>query len=426
MRTFRIAIVGSGPAGFFSALALQNRENDQFNFRIDMFERLPTPFGLVRSGVAPDHPKIKSVSKTFDEIATHPRFSFLGNIEIGRDIALADLKKSYDAVVLATGASQGKSLKIPGEELLNYWSAAEFVSWYNGHPDFATLNVDFSGERAVVIGAGNVALDVARLLTIKVDDLRTTDISNLALKKFRESKLSEICIFARRGPENVSFTAPELRELEKLQGINLAIDDEDKTLDLTSVDTPLDKQTKSKLDFFRSIKHKPRKLGARTLKFFFGYAPKRVEGSARVESVLFTSDREELAIPAQLVVSAIGYEVSQSFGLDRTSQGLVNDKGHISENLFVVGWARRGSTGVIGTNKSDAAEVVDNLVAYLASSLPKKNFEQSMLEKQSTLIDFQGWKRIDQEELTRGIEEGRNRSKVLSRQEMLEIALGKS
>jgi ferredoxin--NADP+ reductase len=426
MRTFRIAIVGSGPAGFFSALALQNRENDQFNFRIDMFERLPTPFGLVRSGVAPDHPKIKSVSKTFDEIATHPRFSFLGNIEIGRDIALADLKKSYDAVVLATGASQGKSLKIPGEELLNYWSAAEFVSWYNGHPDFATLNVDFSGERAVVIGAGNVALDVARLLTIKVDDLRTTDISNLALKKFRESKLSEICIFARRGPENVSFTAPELRELEKLQGINLAIDDEDKTLDLTSVDTPLDKQTKSKLDFFRSIKHKPRKLGARTLKFFFGYAPKRVEGSARVESVLFTSDREELAIPAQLVVSAIGYEVSQSFGLDRTSQGLVNDKGHISENLFVVGWARRGSTGVIGTNKSDAAEVVDNLVAYLASSLPKKNFEQSMLEKQSTLIDFQGWKRIDQEELTRGIEEGRNRSKVLSRQEMLEIALRKS
>jgi ferredoxin--NADP+ reductase len=426
MRTFRIAIVGSGPAGFFSALALQNRENDQFNFRIDMFERLPTPFGLVRSGVAPDHPKIKSVSKTFDEIATHPRFSFLGNIEIGRDIALADLKKSYDAVVLATGASQGKSLKIPGEELLNYWSAAEFVSWYNGHPDFATLNVDFSGERAVVIGAGNVALDVARLLTIKVDDLRTTDISNLALKKFRESKLSEICIFARRGPENVSFTAPELRELEKLQGINLAIDDEDKTLDLTSVDTPLDKQTKSKLDFFRSIKHKPRKLGARTLKFFFGYAPKRVEGSARVESVLFTSDREELAIPAQLVVSAIGYEVSQSFGLDRTSQGLVNDKGHISENLFVVGWARRGSTGVIGTNKSDAAEVVDNLVAYLAGSLPKKNFEQSMLEKQSTLIDFQGWKRIDQEELTRGIEEGRNRSKVLSRQEMLEIALRKS
>lgn len=426
MNTFRIAIVGSGPAGFFSALALQNRENDLLHFQIDMYERLPTPFGLVRSGVAPDHPKIKSVSKTFDDIATHPRFSFLGNIEIGRDIALADLKKNYDAVVLATGASQGKSLKIPGERLVNYWSAAEFVSWYNGHPDFATLDVDFSGERAVVIGAGNVALDVARLLTIEADDLRTTDISNLALKKFRESKLSEICVFARRGPENVSFTTSELRELEKLEGINLAVYQEKETLDERTLESSVDKQTKLKLDFFRSLAGRPRKPGARTLKFFFGYAPRRIEGSARVESVVFTSDKEELAITAQLVVSAIGYEVSRSFGLDKTSQGLVNDKGHISDNLFVVGWARRGSTGVIGTNKSDAAEVVDNLVSHLTSSMPKKNFETIMVEQQSTLIDFQGWKRIDQEELARGIEEGRNRSKVLSTQEMLEIALSKS
>ena len=426
MKTFRIAIVGSGPAGFFSALALQNRENEQLDFRIDMFERLPTPFGLVRSGVAPDHPKIKSVSKTFDDIAAHPRFNFLGNIEIGRDIALADLKKNYDAVVLATGASQGKSLKIPGEELLNYWSAAEFVSWYNGHPDFATLDVDFSGERAVVIGAGNVALDVARLLTIEADDLRTTDISNLALKKFRESKLREICVIARRGPENVSFTSSELRELEKLEGIDLAVNQEKETMDEKTLESAVDKQTKFKLEFFRSLAARPRKPGAKTLKFFFGYAPKRIEGSARVESVVFTSDKEELAITAQLVVSAIGYEVSQSFGLDKTSQGLVNDNGHISENLFVVGWARRGSSGVIGTNKSDAAEVVDNLVAYLSSSLPKKNFEQSMLEEQSNLINFEGWKRIDQEELARGIEEGRNRSKVLSKQEMLEIALSKS
>ncbi|MEI6251054.1 MAG: FAD-dependent oxidoreductase, partial [Actinomycetes bacterium] len=211
LSAFRIAIVGAGPAGYFAAQALLNQEDK--SVLVDMLEKLPTPWGLVRSGVAPDHPKIRTVSKVFEKISDDPRFSLMANVEVGKDVSVAQLQEAYDAVVFASGADVGRLLGIPGEELPGVMSAAEFVPWYNAHPDFADFKVDLSGKRAIVIGAGNVAMDVGRLLAVEPDELASTDISDIALDALRVSKITDVMIVARRGPEHAAFTSPELRDL---------------------------------------------------------------------------------------------------------------------------------------------------------------------------------------------------------------------
>ena len=216
MKTFKIAIVGAGPAGYFTALALQNSCNDERNFKIDLIERLPTPWGLVRSGVAPDHPKIKTVSKVFEKVASDPNFRLFGNVELGRDIKLDDLQEKYDAVVLCTGSSIGKKLGIPGENLTNYFSAADFVPWYNGHPDYENLEINLNGKVAIVIGAGNVAMDCARMLALEPTELDPTDTADRAMEFFHRSSIRKVYIAGRRGPEHAAFTAPELRELSQI------------------------------------------------------------------------------------------------------------------------------------------------------------------------------------------------------------------
>ena len=218
MKTYSIAIIGAGPSGYFAAQALQNLETDDLKFSIDLIERLPTPWGLVRSGVAPDHPKIKSVSKVFEKVATAGNVSLFGNVEVGSDISLSELKAKYDAVILATGSSIGKKLGIPGEDLANSISAAEFVPWYNAHPDYANINPDLSSDTAIVIGAGNVAMDCARMLAVDPSELDLTDTANHALDALKRSKIRKVYICARRGAEFAAFTSPELRELPDLHG----------------------------------------------------------------------------------------------------------------------------------------------------------------------------------------------------------------
>ena len=227
MRNYKIVIVGAGPAGYFTAQAFQNAQTEDLTFAIDMIERLPTPWGLVRSGVAPDHPKIKTVSKVFEKIAKTNGFRLFANVELGKDVSLKDLRESYDAVVLATGSPKGRKLGIPGEELANCISAAEFVPWYNGHPDYANVEVDLDTDTAVVIGAGNVAMDVARLLAIDPSELDPTDIAEHALVKFKQSKIRKVIICGRRGAEHAAFTAPELRDLPKLENTDVFIEKEE-------------------------------------------------------------------------------------------------------------------------------------------------------------------------------------------------------
>ena len=227
MPTFKVAIVGAGPAGYFTAQALQNAQTDDLAFQIDMIERLPTPWGLVRSGVAPDHPKIKTVAKVFEKVATAGNFRLFGGVELGTDISIEQLKEMYDAVVIATGSSIGKKLGIPGEDLPGSISAAQFVPWYNAHPDFADFKVDLNGSTAVVIGAGNVAMDVARMLALEPSELDPTDTADHAIDALKASAIREVVISARRGPEHAAFTSPELRELPKLEHTNVLMDKSD-------------------------------------------------------------------------------------------------------------------------------------------------------------------------------------------------------
>ena len=224
MKQYKIAIVGAGPAGYFTAQALQKAQDDEITFAIDMIERLPTPWGLVRSGVAPDHPKIKTVSKVFEKIAKESGFRLFANVELGKDISLKDLREAYDAVVLATGSTIGRKLGIPGEELSNCISAADFVPWYNAHPDFTNVSVDLNTDTAVVIGAGNVAMDIARMLALDPSELEPTDTASYALEVFKASKVRNVYICGRRGPEHAAFTAPELRDLPKLENTDVYID----------------------------------------------------------------------------------------------------------------------------------------------------------------------------------------------------------
>ena len=422
MKTYNVAIVGAGPSGYFSALALQNEETESIKFKIDLFERLPTPYGLVRSGVAPDHPKIKSVAKVFEKISDHERFRLLANVEIGRDISLEELQSHYDAVVLAVGTSKGRSLGIPGEDLKNSWSSAEFVPWYNGHPDFQNLPVDLSGKRAVVIGAGNVALDIARLLTIDAEELKSTDISTKALDSLVKSNLREIWVVSRRGPENAAFTAPELRELEKLQGFNISVNIEDMSQFKSLMENVEDKHQKANLDFFRSIAGRPITENRRTLRFVFNRKPTRIEGSGKVETVVLSGLESQENVPTDLLVSAIGYEVGNAFGLGCENSHIKNNDGEILDNLFVVGWAKRGPSGVIGTNKSDAAETMRKVIQNLEKQDPKMERRDMLALQGLSVVNLQGWRKIDTTERLNGENEGRIRSKVYAIDEMLTIA----
>ena len=434
MRKYKIAIVGAGPAGYFTAQALQNAQNGELSFAIDMIERLPTPWGLVRSGVAPDHPKIKTVSKVFEKIARESNFRLFANVELGKDISLKDLREQYDAVVLSTGASRGRKLGIPGEELANSLSGAEFVPWYNAHPDYVDIEVDLSCDTAVVIGAGNVAMDVARILAIDPTELDPTDVAEHALTKLKQSNICTVIICGRRGPEHAAFTAPELRDLPKLENTDVYIDEEgikDAT-ERANIDGEIEKDLRNNLEAMKLIAEHSKKGVDRKLEIKFLATPVEIKGNNKVEEVVFTINKvedgkviptkETFTIQTGLVITAIGYDAVEYPGIKIENGQISNIAGHIEHNVYTTGWAKRGPTGVIGTNKSDSSDVVDLIIGNLKEPKISEGIT-ALLKSGHEVIDQLAWEKINASEVISGEIAGKPRVKEVKREKLINIGL---
>jgi ferredoxin--NADP+ reductase len=420
MPQYKVAIVGAGPAGYFAAQALQNLQSDDLSFAIDMIERLPTPWGLVRSGVAPDHPKIKTVSKVFEKVATADGFSLYGNVELGTDISIDVLKAKYDAVVIATGSANGKKLGIPGEDLPGSISAAEFVPWYNGHPDFADFNLELDCDTTVVIGAGNVAMDVARMLALEPTELDETDTATHALEVLHNSSIRKVVISARRGPEHAAFTSPELRDLPKLEHTNVLMHPADIAAALDRAGAAPEKEVRNNLEAMRLISELDQGKHARTMEFQFLCTPKEFRGDGKVEEVVFTTSAgEEKIVKCGLVITAIGYEAEPLAGIPYEKGKVLNTDGRVGENVYVVGWAKRGPSGVIGTNKSDAADVMNLLLTDMKE--PKPAADLSSLITTNKVISQSHWESINAAEIAAGEPHGKPRIKAVSREELLRL-----
>ena len=421
MPLFKVAIVGAGPAGYFAAQALHNQQNEDRTFAIDMIERLPTPWGLVRSGVAPDHPKIKTVSKVFEKIAADPNFRLFANVEIGSEISVAQLKEKYDAVVIATGSHLGKNLGIPGEDLPGSLSAADFVPWYNSHPDYVDVKVPLDCDTAVVIGAGNVAMDVARMLALEPSELDPTDTADHAIDAFKASAVRDVYISARRGPEHAAFTSPELRELPKLEHTNVVINKADIDAAIVRAGAEPEKEVKSNLDAMLLIAESQKSEHERTMRFLFQHTPKQILGTDRVEGVVYSTPSGDVTIKCGLVITAIGYQAAGIDGVPYENGKVVNTDGRVNENLYVVGWAKRGPSGVIGTNKSDAAAVVELMISDLKT--PKAAGDISQLLTHQVVVDQIAWQKINEAEVAAGEPKGKPRVKSVKRDELLKLGL---
>jgi ferredoxin--NADP+ reductase len=433
--TFKIAIVGAGPAGYFTAQAFQKAQTEELSFSIDMIERLPTPWGLVRSGVAPDHPKIKTVSKVFEKIAKEPNFRLFANVELGKDVSLKDLRDQYDAVILATGASKGRKLGIPGEDLTNSISAADFVPWYNSHPDYVNTEVDLSSDTAVVIGAGNVAMDVARILAIDPIELDPTDIADHALIKLKQSNIRTVIICGRRGPEHAAFTAPELRDLPKLENTDVYIDSKQiqEAESRIAALSEIEKDLKNNLEAMRLIADHSKKGVERKLEIKFLAAPFEFKGSNKIEEVVFAQNKVEnskvvlsgdkFSIKCGLVISAIGYDSVEYPGITIENGRINNIAGHVEHNLYTTGWAKRGPTGVIGTNKSDSTDVVELIIENLKEPKISEGIT-SLFKSGHEVIDQLAWEKINASEVISGEIAGKPRIKEVDWKRL--ISLGRS
>ncbi|MCV7204201.1 NADP oxidoreductase [Mycolicibacterium peregrinum] len=454
MRPYHVAIVGSGPSGFFAAASLlkfADLPDSDRDVRVDMLEMLPTPWGLVRSGVAPDHPKIKSISAQFDKTAADPRFRFFGNIKVGEHVTPAELAQRYDAVVYAIGAQSDRALHIPGEELPGSVAAVDFVGWYNAHPHFDGMAPNLAGGRAVVVGNGNVALDVARILVSDPQALANTDIADHALASLDTRGVEEVVVIGRRGPLQATFTTLELRELGDMEGlgdVDVILDPAD-FADITDEDLEAaGKTVKQNIRVLRKYAGEPPQESKRRIVFRFCTSPIELHGEDRVESIVLgrnelvrdpngrvvakdTGEREEL--PVQLVVRAVGYRGVPTPGLpfDERSGTIPHTDGRIdgSRNEYVVGWIKRGPSGVIGSNKKDSQETVDTLLDDLATAgVDERGSEYDvelaewLLEHQPKLVTGEHWRLIDAHERASGESVGRPRVKLASVAELLRIA----
>jgi ferredoxin/flavodoxin---NADP+ reductase len=435
MGAVRVAVVGSGPAGFYAAGALLAADTP---LEVDMIERLPTPWGLVRLGVAPDHPKIKSVSRAFERIAAQPGFRFLGNVEVGRDVEHRELVDLYDAVVYAVGAQSDRRMGIPGEDLPGSWAATEFVAWYNGHPDYQHLEFDLSGERAVVIGNGNVAVDVARMLALTAEELAPTDTTDAAIDAFTSAGITEIVMVGRRGPAQAAFTTPELQELGELAGADVIVD----PADLEGAE-PGDTNSERNLAVLREYAAREPQGRPKRLVLRFLASPVAITGEERVEGIelvrnrletdargtlraVATGERESLA--CGIVFRSVGYRGVALPGVpfDEETGTIPNDRGRVGPGVYVAGWIKRGPSGVIGTNKKDAAETAELLLEDLRDA-PRKGrsaaeVEALLLERGVRLVVYEGWASIDEVERAAGEKLGRPRVKLCTWDELLDAA----
>ncbi len=454
----RVAIIGAGPAGFYAAERLF-KETDLV-IEVDLFDRLPTPFGLVRNGVAPDHQKIKSVTAAFDRIAANPRFRFFGNVELGRDISVDDLKNYYHQIIYSTGAQTDRPLDIPGDDLIGSHPATEFVAWYNGHPDYRDCVFDLSQESVAVIGVGNVAIDVARILCRTPDELMKTDIADYALEQLRESRVREVHILGRRGPAQAAFSAPEVKELGELADCDTTVPPEEAELDPLSQASlaGADRAELRKVEIIQELSHHKPTGKAKQLILRFLVSPVELIGDENghvkqmrlVHNVLYATDAGSLrskptdqfeTLDVGLVFRSIGYRgvplpgvpFNDSWGVIPNAGGRVLDPATHEPLLgqYTTGWIKRGPTGVIGTNKPDAAETVDNMIAdaragrVLSPTQPAAAAVEALVrDRQPEVVTFADWQRLNTLELSRGKEQGRPRVKFTSVADML-AALGK-
>ncbi len=456
VRPLRVAVVGSGPAGFYAAGHLL--ASDDPAVAVDMIERLPTPWGLVRLGVAPDHPELKAASRAFERIAAHDGFRFLGNVEVGRDVAHDELRRLYDAVVYTVGAQTDKRLGIPGEDLPGSWAATEFVAWYNGHPDYQGLRFDLGTERAVVIGNGNVAIDVARMLARTRDELAPTDATDEAIETIAGSRLEEIVMLGRRGPAQAAFTPPELKELGELGGADVVVDPAELELDPASrAALEADRaRARRNVDILREFaarrpEGKPKRLVLR-----FRVSPVAILGDGRVQAIevvrnelvpaedgtvraVPTGERE--VIPCGIVFRSVGYRgvALPDVPFDERRGTIPNEGGRVLDErgdrvrgVYCAGWIKRGPTGVIGTNKKDATETVDRLLEDAREgrlAWPEADAEgvdELLAERGVDVVTYAGWEAIDAAERRRGEPFGRPRVKLCRWEELLEAARDRS
>ena len=451
-RPLRVAIVGAGPSGFYAAGALLAQHD--YQIEVDLFDRLPAPHGLVRYGVAPDHQKIKTVTKVFDRTAAAARFRFFGNVDFGRDLTHLDLRRCYDAVIYAVGAQADRRLGIPGEELAGSLSATAFVAWYNGHPDYQDLDVDLSVKSAVVVGVGNVALDVARILARSPAELAVTDIALDAEAMLAASQITDIYVLARRGPAQVRFTPTEIREFGELADADVFVDPAELVLDSDSAaEAAADPETQRNLAVLRDLAATPPAGKRRHVHFRFLVSPVEILGdegkvtAVRIEKNVLRpaadgylnaeGTGEFETIPAGLVLRAVGYRGIQlpDVPFDERRGVIPNQSGRvwnpatgsIAPGEYVTGWAKRGPTGVIGTNRADAIETVEQLLADIPTLKPAPDPDPAAVERLLTergvqYVSIEGWRLIDELEVSRGQEQGRPRVKFTQVDEMLAVA----
>lgn len=450
----RVAIIGAGPSGFYVAEHLLNQEG--LVVEIDMLERLPTPYGLVRGGVAPDHQKIKAVSATYDKIAAHPRFRYYGHVEYGTHLSLDDLRGLYHHIVFTTGAPTDNRMDIPGEDLIGSHPATTFVAWYNGHPDYRDLQFDFSGERVAIVGVGNVAVDVARILCRTPEELAKTDIADYALAALRDSRIREVTMLGRRGPAQAAFTNPELRELGQLPGADLIVRPEEVALDDLSqaaLDSGSDRAAGRKVAMLQEFAaRQPEGKGRRlTIRFLvsptalMGDEAGRLTAMRLVQNELYATDSGTLRpraterveeLPVDMVFRSVGYRgvplpdvpFDDRRGVIANAAGRVldaNGQGPLT-GVYAAGWIKRGPTGVIGTNKPDALETVKCMVADVAdgrvlqpSGATSDAAARLLQERQPAFFSYADWLHLNKVEVSKGKEIGAPRVKFTRIAEML-------
>lgn len=455
-RPLRVAIVGSGPAGFYTAEKLLGQAD--LSVQVDMFDRLPVPFGLVRFGVAPDHEKIKNVTRVYEKTATHPGFRFYGNIDIGADLALNELRRHYHQICYCTGAQTDRRMGIAGEDFERSHPATEFVAWYNGHPDYRDFEFDLSVERVAVVGVGNVAVDVARLLCRTREELRTTDIADYALDALCRSNIRQVYILGRRGPAQAAFTNPEVRELGELAGADIEVIPEEVRLDplsQKSVEEIDDRNLRKKIEILQSYVDRPRTGKPKILTLRFLVSPLElyddgsggVKGMKLVHNELYLSDDGSLRprhtdrvedLDIDMVFRSVGYRGVALAGLPFNDRwGIVpNEKGRVVDpetntpvtGIYVAGWIKRGPSGIIGTNKPDAGETVACMLADAAagtllnpSNADAESLEACVRRAQPDFVSWDGWERIRACEEAKGRAENRPRVKLTTREEILAL-----
>ena len=455
----RVAIVGSGPAGFYAVERLFHEE--RLSVEVDMFDELATPFGLVRAGVAPDHQKIKSVIRVYDRNARKPNYRFYGNLRYGRDIHLGDLKRYYHQICFTTGAPTDRSLGIPGEDLASSHAATEFVAWYNGHPDFRDRQFDLSGEAAAVIGVGNVAIDVARILCRTHEELAATDIADYALDALRQSRIKTVYLIGRRGPAQAAFTNPEIKEMGELQDADAEILPAEAALDTVSqvhMDNHPDKAVTRKIEILQNYAGREPTGKSRRLIIRFLLSPTELIGDEHGQVKAVHVVKNELyadesgnprpratehfeTLPANIVFRSVGYRgmplpdlpFNESWGVILNDKGriLTQDKGEPLAGMYASGWIKRGPTGVIGTNKPDAAETVECMLEDLAKDRTLNpthpevtQVEQFIKERQPDYVTYSDWLKLDQMEIALGQERGRPRVKFTRTADMLAALRG--